>query len=149
MPAIEVQRLEKSFGKFRALRGVSFTIREGSVAGFVGPNGAGKTTTIKSTATFVRPDRGSIKLLGKDPFKDKRVFSEVSFVFSKLSYPPTDTVKEYLEDMVNVFGETLLKWSRSPASSPTRQEAGRALLWTRREGPAGWRPDKGAQAHNH
>ena len=109
MPAIEVQGLEKSFGKFRAVRGVSFTIREGSVAGFVGPNGAGKTTTIKSMATLVRPDRGSIKLLGKDPFKDKGVFREVSFVFSKLSYPPTDTVKEYLEDMASVFGGDVAK----------------------------------------
>ena len=109
MPAIEVQGLEKSFGRFRALRGVSFTIREGSVAGLVGPNGSGKTTTIKSMATLVRPDRGSIKLLGKNPFKDKWVFSEVSFVFSQLSYPPTDTVKEYLEDMANVFGGDVAK----------------------------------------
>ncbi len=109
MPAIEVRGLEKSFGKFRALKGVSFTIDEGSVAGFVGPNGAGKTTTIKAMATLIRPGKGSIRLLGKDPFKDKEVFREVSFIFSKLSYPPSDTVKEYLEDLAGVFGGDVRK----------------------------------------
>ena len=47
MNAIEVEDLRKSYGGHEALRGVSFTIREGEVFGLLGPNGAGKTTTVE------------------------------------------------------------------------------------------------------
>jgi len=50
-PAIEAEGLVKSFGRFRAVDGVSLTVPTGSVYGVLGPNGAGKTTTIRMLAT--------------------------------------------------------------------------------------------------
>ncbi len=47
MNDIEVRELAKSYGKYRVLKGVTFSVPKGSITGFVGPNGAGKTTTIK------------------------------------------------------------------------------------------------------
>ncbi|MEB0329702.1 ATP-binding cassette domain-containing protein, partial [Lacticaseibacillus paracasei] len=44
---IELDHLQKNFGKFAALKDVSFTLAPGQVLGFLGPNGAGKSTTIR------------------------------------------------------------------------------------------------------
>ncbi|WP_418791925.1 ATP-binding cassette domain-containing protein [Phosphitispora sp. TUW77] len=55
---IRVAGLAKHYGKFEALKGVSFSIEEGSIFGFVGPNGAGKTTTMKIMATLLTPTAG-------------------------------------------------------------------------------------------
>ncbi|MHB1015256.1 MAG: ABC transporter ATP-binding protein [Desulfurivibrionaceae bacterium] len=68
-PAIEITSLSKSFGSNRkqnqALRDLSLTIAQGEVFGFLGPNGAGKSTTIKLLLHFLKPDSGSLRILGK------------------------------------------------------------------------------------
>ncbi len=66
MAAIELDGVEKSFGDVRALRGVDLEVEEGEIFGFLGPNGAGKSTTINILLDFVRPDTGSVKVLGRD-----------------------------------------------------------------------------------
>ena len=63
---VEVVGLEKRFGSFRALRGVDFTVAEGTVVGLLGPNGAGKTTTINILTTLSRPDGGHASVAGYD-----------------------------------------------------------------------------------
>ncbi len=65
--AIVVEGLEKSYGSVRALRGVDFAARTGSVLGLLGPNGAGKTTTMRMAATVLAPSGGELRLLGRDP----------------------------------------------------------------------------------
>ncbi len=61
---IEVVRAEKEYGEVRALRGVSFTLREGERACLLGPNGAGKTTTIRMITGAIAPTRGFVFVLG-------------------------------------------------------------------------------------
>ena len=61
---IEVADLHKSFGSIQALRGVSFSARDGHITGLLGPNGAGKTTTLRILYTVLRPDGGSAKVDG-------------------------------------------------------------------------------------
>jgi ABC-2 type transport system ATP-binding protein len=63
---IEVEKLEKAYGGFAALRGVSFTIRKGEIVGFLGPNGAGKTTTMKILTGFTSPTGGTARVHGFD-----------------------------------------------------------------------------------
>lgn len=69
-PAVEVHDLRKAFGHVRALDGLDLTVRAGEVAGFLGPNGAGKSTTIRVLLGLLRPDSGSARLLGGDPWHD-------------------------------------------------------------------------------
>ena len=65
MPLV-VRDLHKRYGRrVYAVRGVSFTLEDGSVMGLVGPNGAGKTTTIKCILGLVRPTRGEILVDGE------------------------------------------------------------------------------------
>lgn len=63
--SIKVHDLQKSFGKDRALKGVSFEAHPGRVLGFLGPNGAGKSTTMRILMGLLAPDMGQVWLGGK------------------------------------------------------------------------------------
>src|SRR5262245_41559780 len=65
-PAIEAERLEKSFGGQRALAGVDLAVAPGTVYGLLGPNGAGKTTTVRILSTLLAPDGGRARVAGHD-----------------------------------------------------------------------------------
>ena len=62
--------LHKSYGPVHALRGVDLEVRRGEIFGFLGPNGAGKTTTIRCLLDLIRPDSGTLRILGLDPQGD-------------------------------------------------------------------------------
>ncbi len=62
---IQVENLVKHYGDVRAVDGVSFTVGRGEVFGLLGPNGAGKTTTIRTMMDIIKPDSGSIQLMGQ------------------------------------------------------------------------------------
>src|SRR5436189_960672 len=64
--AIEVDKLQKSFGEIEAVRGVSFEVARGEVFGLLGPNGAGKTTTINMLCTLAKPTAGEARVAGYD-----------------------------------------------------------------------------------
>jgi ABC-2 type transport system ATP-binding protein len=68
--AIVVEGLEKSYGSVRALCGVDFTARTGSVLGLLGPNGAGKTTAVRILSTLLKPDGGSARVAGLDVVRE-------------------------------------------------------------------------------
>jgi ABC-2 type transport system ATP-binding protein len=68
--AIIVEGLEKSYGSVRALCGVDFAARTGTVLGLLGPNGAGKTTAVRILATLLDPDAGTARVAGLDVVRD-------------------------------------------------------------------------------
>ena len=63
---IEVSRVSRVFGTFRAVNDVSFSIPTGQIVGLLGPNGAGKTTTMRMITGFLKPSDGCIKIDGQD-----------------------------------------------------------------------------------
>jgi ABC-2 type transport system ATP-binding protein len=71
---LAVREIRKTFGVVRAVDGVSFTVRRGTITGLLGRNGAGKTTTIRMITGIFMPDSGSIEWLGDAsglPFRDR------------------------------------------------------------------------------
>ena len=64
--AVKVDRLEKTLGKNKVLRGISFEGDSSEIFGLLGPNGAGKTTTLRIICTLLVPDTGSVDVLGFD-----------------------------------------------------------------------------------
>jgi len=66
---IEVADLRKSYGRFDAVSGVSFTVGKGEILGFLGPNGAGKTTTMRILTGFMAATSGRATVAGYDVFK--------------------------------------------------------------------------------
>ncbi|WP_456421052.1 ABC transporter ATP-binding protein [Thermococcus sp.] len=106
MPMVEVENLEKDYGKVKALRGISFYINEGEIFGLIGPNGAGKSTTLKILATLLKPTGGRAKIAGHD------VVKEAEGVRALISYLPEEagayknlTGREYLEFMAKLYAK--------------------------------------------
>ena len=66
MTVLEVQGLSKTFGGVRAVHGVGFTLEAGELLALIGPNGAGKTTCFNCLNGQLRPDAGSVRLLGRE-----------------------------------------------------------------------------------
>lgn len=71
MPIIEVNHLHKAYGSQVAVADVSFTVEQGEIFGILGPNGAGKTVTVECIVGLRKPDRGSVKVLGRDPQRQR------------------------------------------------------------------------------
>ena len=89
MNALKIDNLHKSFGKNTIINGLSMSIPENTIFGFLGKNGAGKTTTMKMILGFLKKDEGSIKVFGE----------EVSFGQSK-----TNQFIGYLPDVPEFYG---------------------------------------------
>jgi ABC-2 type transport system ATP-binding protein len=68
-PVIQVSGIRKTYGRTVAVDEVSFEVNDGEIFGLIGPNGAGKTTTMECVEGIRKPDRGSIAVLGLDPFR--------------------------------------------------------------------------------
>ena len=81
---LEVRDLVKSYGRFEAVKGISFTVRDGEIFGLIGPNGAGKTTTLRVVSTLLQVTSGSISVLGFD------VVDQADEVRRRISYLPED-----------------------------------------------------------
>ena len=69
-PVIQVSGVRKTYGPTVAVDEVSFDVADGEIFGLIGPNGAGKTTTMECVEGLRSPDRGTISVLGLDPFRD-------------------------------------------------------------------------------
>jgi len=102
---LEVKKLKKNFGGFQAVKGVSFTVKEGEVLGFLGPNGAGKSTTMRMITGFLPPTAGTAVIDGHD------IQSDAIAAKSELGYLPESapsykamTVSDYLTFVASVRG---------------------------------------------
>jgi ABC-2 type transport system ATP-binding protein len=87
--ALATRDLRKSYGSRLALAGLDLSVPTGVVYGFLGPNGAGKTTTMRLLTGLIRPDHGSIELLGS-PFRhrDRRRLFDVGALIESPSFYP-------------------------------------------------------------
>jgi ABC-2 type transport system ATP-binding protein len=63
---LSLEAVSKSYGPFKAVDDLNFTLPAGSICGFLGPNGAGKTTTIRMILDIIKPSSGSISILGEN-----------------------------------------------------------------------------------
>src|SRR5580704_3080573 len=123
---IQVQNLWKRFGRrlgdsaggHDALRGLSFSVPDGSAYALIGANGAGKTTTIKVLMNILEPTRGSATVMGADSRRiSPRELAQIGYVSENQDMPGALTVAEYL-DYLRPFYPT---WDRELEASIRRQ----------------------------
>ncbi len=69
-PAVQVRGLVRRYGALTAVDGLDLTVETGTMLALLGPNGAGKTTTVEICEGFARPDAGTVRVLGLDPWSD-------------------------------------------------------------------------------
>jgi ABC-2 type transport system ATP-binding protein len=125
VPIIEVEHLHKRYRDTVAVEDVSFAVEQGEIFGIIGPNGAGKTTTVETIEGLRTPDRGVVRVLGLDPWKDRAELRERVGVQLQQSD---------LYDKVRV-GEAL---EARPASRPTCSTSTPSSAST--TGPPPWPP---------
>lgn len=93
--AVSVERLEKTLGKNKVLRGISFQAQPGEIFGLLGPNGAGKTTTLRIISTLLSPDGGAVKVLGYDTLQaPEQVRRRIGVVTADIGVYPRLSARE-------------------------------------------------------
>jgi len=108
---IKLEALHKYYGKVHALRGLNLTVQPGEVFGFLGPNGAGKTTTIRCMLDLIRPNHGSIEVLGLDPQKTpQRVKAQVGYLPGNLVLEGELTPRKLFKHLRRLRGD-LRSWT--------------------------------------
>jgi len=124
---LQVDNLQKSYGAFQAVKGVSFQVGEGEVFALIGPNGAGKTTTLRVIATLLTLSGGSVTMDGYDLKKHPDKFRE------RISYLPEEAGAyknlkgiDYLRFMARFYAD-----SESQYEETLRRAAGIADLGDR------------------
>ena len=104
MPLIIAENLGKSYGKVVAVNSLNLSLDEGSVTALIGPNGAGKTTTIKMILGLLKPDKGSVKVFGQDPWDNMGIRSKIGVVYEKAFFPAHQKTLDYLQRVCRIFG---------------------------------------------
>ena len=101
--AVEVHDVVKSFGRLRALDGISLSIRRGEIYGLLGPNGAGKTTLIRAMVGLVRPDAGTVTVLGRR-MPELAVLSRIGYMTQAAALYPDLSVEENVRFFAAING---------------------------------------------
>jgi ABC-type multidrug transport system ATPase subunit len=105
MSTIKVENISKSFGKVKALDGISFEVERGELFGLIGPDGAGKTTLFRLLTTLLNPDEGRAEVDGYDIVKDYHAIRErVGYMPGRFSLYQDLTVEENLNFFAALFG---------------------------------------------
>lgn len=96
MDVIEAEGLKRCYSKgFEAVRGVSFSVREGEIFALLGTNGAGKTSTVELLEGLARPSAGRVRVLGFDPVADRAaVRPRTGVMLQEGGFPAELTVSE-------------------------------------------------------
>lgn len=116
---LEIENLRKEFASTRALDGVSFNVRRGSICGLLGPNGAGKTTLLRIVNSILTADSGSVRINGKDVsldttkyfgympeergLYDKMKVEDQILFFGKLKGGEEKRLREVMNDYLELF----------------------------------------------
>jgi sodium transport system ATP-binding protein len=105
--AVTVDRLEKTLGKNKVLRGISLEANAGEIFGLLGPNGAGKTTTLRVICTLLAPQSGSVKVLGYDTRSaPEEVRRRVGVVTADIGVYPRLSARENITYFAQLSGVT-------------------------------------------
>ena len=123
--AVAVERLEKTLGTTRVLRGISFDAQAGEIFGLLGPNGAGKTTTLRVICTLLAPDAGTVEVMGFGTRSaPEQVRSRIGVVTADIGVYPRLSARENLEYIARLHGLSGAELSRRIDSVVERLDMG-------------------------
>lgn len=101
---IIARNLTKDYGNGRGIFDLNFTVKKGEAFGFVGTNGSGKTTTIRHIMGFLKPQSGSVQVLGLDAWKDAcEIKKHVEYVPGEIAFPDLPTGTAFLKNQAELL----------------------------------------------
>ncbi len=104
-PTIQAAGLVKRFGKTQALDGLDLVAEAGRVTAVLGPNGAGKSTFVRAVATLLRPDAGTLRVLGRDVVREpEQVRRVIGLAGQFAAVEPAMSGRENLELVARLYG---------------------------------------------
>lgn len=102
---ITAENLTKDYGQGRGIFDLNFSIKKGETFGFVGTNGSGKTTTIRHMMGFIKPQKGSVKVLGKDAWHSScEIKKDVSYIPGEIAFPDLKDGITFLKNQAELLG---------------------------------------------
>lgn len=102
---IEAKGLTLRYPSGKGIFDVDFSVGEGRVMGYLGPNGAGKTTTIRMLMGFMKPDRGSCSINGRDCFQEAAAIkAALGYIPGEIAFPGGMTCMEFLKYQLDLRG---------------------------------------------
>ena len=123
---IQISGLSKSYDGKKVIENLSFSVAAGEVYGLLGANGAGKSTAIECILGTKKADSGTVRILGLDPWTErKQLFEQVGVQFQESNYPDRIKVKELCEETACLYSCLLYTSIRAPRTCTT-------ALWRRR-----------------
>jgi ABC-2 type transport system ATP-binding protein len=107
-PVLQVENLDIHYGKFQAVRNVSFEVHRGEIFGLLGPNGAGKTSTLSAAEGLIRASSGTIRVAGYD-IRRQPIYARacMGVQLQATSFQPELTVGEIITLYAGLYGVTL------------------------------------------
>ena len=106
--ALEITGLRKRYRRKTAVDDVTLTVNEGEIFGILGPNGAGKTTTVECAEGLRRPDAGTIRVFGADPYQDRAAARRlIGAQLQESQLPDKLTVAEAVELYASFYEQSL------------------------------------------
>lgn len=103
---LDVQNLQKNFGKVHALKDVNLQLHTGEVLGFIGPNGAGKSTTIRVILGLIRKSAGSATVFGENAWKDSvKIHKNLAYVPGDVYLWPNLTGGQTIDMLLHMSGQ--------------------------------------------
>ena len=102
-PVIELDGVDKAY-RFFQLKDVRIRLEAGQIMGFVGPNGAGKSTTIRILMSMIKPDRGTVRVLGRVmPREQAAAKREIGFVSEDLRLYSAATLAWHMQFVASIY----------------------------------------------
>jgi ABC-2 type transport system ATP-binding protein len=118
MSALQLDAVGKKYDKVVALRDLSMAIEPGEMFGLIGPDGAGKTTTIRLMCGLLKPDAGSVRVLGRDPVKEHLAVTQtLGYLSQRFSLYGDLSIDENISFFAEIHGLSM----RDPAIRERRE----------------------------
>ncbi len=118
MPALELKAVRKAYDRVVALSDLSMSIEEGEMFGLIGPDGAGKTTAIRLMCGLLKPDGGTVRVLGRDPVRQHlEVTQTLGYLSQRFSLYGDLSIDENISFFAEIHGLSM----RDPAIRDRRE----------------------------
>lgn len=105
MAIVQLENVEKSYGNFEVLKGLSLEVNQGEIYGLLGPNGAGKTTLFQTVVGLLKADGGKIIIDGEPHDQSKEIREKIGYLPSDISFYGGKTAVENLEFLASLTEE--------------------------------------------